>query len=289
VEAELSKKLGRPAVVRTIAWGGAGYDALYFISKELLRHRKVHTLVYYDENPTGNQRNVQSPTWFRWSDDSAELNGLPLPEKGRFYLSSVLAVPKMLLGKVRSNLPADMSPQIVHVQEAILHAPNPDTQCGSFPSVVGFNSSLDSWDFTPFVPYAPDTGSLPDQTEIYSASNAGSYRFSGEHIPEWQGAFARKFASLASANSAQLVMLHIPVLAEAKEGVVSERTVWPEYLNAPVAMVGIAPAKLFSNIEDGELLKLYADRSHFNRNGMNFFTRVMTPSLLKLYDAKAKN
>jgi hypothetical protein len=39
VQAELSKTLGRPAVVRTIAWGGAGYDALYFITKDFLQNR----------------------------------------------------------------------------------------------------------------------------------------------------------------------------------------------------------------------------------------------------------
>ena len=41
VQAQLSARLGRPAVVRTIAWGGAGYDGLYFITRDLLAHHRV--------------------------------------------------------------------------------------------------------------------------------------------------------------------------------------------------------------------------------------------------------
>src|SRR5580698_10906557 len=66
VQAKLSGKIGRQAVVRTLGWGGAGYDALYFFTRDLLAHRKVRMLVFYDENPAPGFRYPQISGWFRF-------------------------------------------------------------------------------------------------------------------------------------------------------------------------------------------------------------------------------
>src|SRR5580704_2838252 len=49
VQQQLSEKTGSNAVVLTIGWGGPGYDGLYLVEKDLLEHRKVKLLVFYDE------------------------------------------------------------------------------------------------------------------------------------------------------------------------------------------------------------------------------------------------
>src|SRR5262249_10887463 len=53
IQKDLSRKLGRDAVVMTLAWDWAGFDADYFIAHDLLQHRKVKMLVFTDESRVG--------------------------------------------------------------------------------------------------------------------------------------------------------------------------------------------------------------------------------------------
>ena len=73
VQAQLSEKLGRPAVVRTIAWGGAGYDALFFVARDLMAHRKLKLLVFYDEYNAPGIRNTAADCWFRCGENAPVL------------------------------------------------------------------------------------------------------------------------------------------------------------------------------------------------------------------------
>jgi len=45
VQQRLSAQLGREAEVFTLGWPWAGFDASYVIARDLLDHRRVHTLV----------------------------------------------------------------------------------------------------------------------------------------------------------------------------------------------------------------------------------------------------
>lgn len=284
VQAELSKKLGRPAVVRTIAWGGAGYDALFFIVRDLLEHRNVRCLVFYDENNFRDQRNVQGTSWFRWAENSRDLAGLPLVEKARFYLVGLLGMPRTILAMIRPNVTADLSPAIPHEQEVILHAPNPVTRLGSFPAYVGYNQSADTYAHAEFTPYTPDSGTRPEQVMVYSESTKEAFRFATEPLPEWQTYFARKFADVAGSRGSKLILLSIPTFYDREQMTVQERAFWPDTLRRDLTMIGIPPARLFQNMSADDVLKLYSDWGHFNKNGMEYFTRLITPALLQVYE-----
>jgi hypothetical protein len=288
VQAALSKKLGRPAVVRTIAWGGAGYDALYFIAKDLLEHRKVRALVFYDEINFRSQRNIQGTSWFRFADNAADIAGLSWQEQSRFYLMALVGMPRNLLGTIRPNLPAELFSSKPHEQEIILHAPNPAMRLGSFSAQVGFNSSEISYDFTPFIPFTPTNGIGSDDVCVYSRATEAHFQFSGQPLPDWQIYFARKFAALAREHDTRLMMLHLPTTHEMRSSVIQERACWPDVLNADISLIGIAPAELFTNLTDDNVLKLYSDWGHLNKNGMEFFTQLITPTLLKVYDSKTE-
>jgi hypothetical protein len=288
VQAALSKQLGRPAVVRTIAWGGAGYDVLYFITQDLLAHRNVRWLVFYDEINSKQQRNVQGTSWFRFAENAGDIAGLPLMEQGRFYLVALVGMPRNLLGTIRHNLPAELFSSKPHEQEIILHAPNPATRLGSFPAQAGFNSSEISYDFTQFVPFIPTNGVGADSVCVYSPATKSSFQFSGQPLPGWQLFFARKFAALAKAHDARLMMLHLPTTHEMRSPVIQERACWPDVLNADISLIGIPPAVLSTNLTDDDVLKLYSDWGHLNKNGMEFYTQLITPALLKVYDSKTK-
>ena len=53
-----------------------------------------------------------------------------------------------------------------------------------------------------------------------------------------------------------------------------------------VTMLGIPPAILFKGLTDDDIRKLYSDSVHFNENGQNYFTALMTPNLLKIYESQ---
>jgi hypothetical protein len=107
-------------------------------------------------------------------------------------------------------------------------------------------------------------------------------------LPDWQLYFARKFAMLARAHGTRLMMLHLPTTREMRSPLINERVCWPDALNADISLVGIPPAELFTNLADGDVLKLYSDWGHLNQNGMEFFTRLITPTLLKAYDSETE-
>ena len=78
-------------------------------------------------------------------------------------------------------------------------------------------------------------------------------------------------------------MLSLPVLAETRSPVIVERTFWPEIFDG-TPLLGIPPVKLFGQMTDADLLKIYADVWHFNQNGQAYFTPLITPALIQLYE-----
>jgi hypothetical protein len=284
VQAKLSEHLGRPAVVRTIAWGGSGYDALYLIAQDLLAHRQVRLLVFYDEN-TG-LRNSQIPTLFRFGDNARLLPGLSCREQGLLYFAAVAGMPRNLLCRLRPNLPAPLVTDQPNYWTTYASAPNPATQLGCLTVRKGFAATpLDTP--APFVPFAPETSASPADAVVYSPATKMDFQFSATPIPDWQAHFARQFAALLKANGVRPAMLYLPVLAEARSPVIAERAFWPDILNG-TTLLGIPPAKLFGGLSDAELHQLYGDPVHLNQNGQSYFTRLITPVLIELYQAKGK-
>ena len=272
VQTELTKKIGRPAVVRTLAWGGPGYDGLYLIAKDLLEHRKVRLLVFYDEKVAAT-RNPATITLFRFSDNSSDLVGLPLPDQGLYYGSALFGMPRNLLGLVRRSLPVVLSPHPDLASE---------NNSSRFPAHLGA-------DAVPPAPNSPDTlqkflAAQNPRVSVYSTNVGGDFEISRTALPVWQAHFAKKFAALCQSHDCKLVLLDIPILAEAQSPVIHERAAWPDLLQADVAMIGVPPKKLFAGLTENEIRGLFWNDFHFNRNGMEHFTSVITPALLQLYE-----
>jgi hypothetical protein len=285
LQARLGEKLGRPAVVRTIAWGGAGYDALFFIAQDLLEHRHVRMLVFYDENPDADLRNA---LLFRFGDNGDSLAGLPLNDKGLYYFAAVIGMPRNLLCLFRPNLPAPLVSNPPNYWEQHYASGSVVKLLGCTSSELGFNYDAMSDNFSAFTPFAPRTAATPADVEIFSATQKNDFEFAGDPLPVWQVQFARRLTELARTNGCGLVMLHIPVLADAPQKAIRERAFWPEIFESQVTLIGIPPAKLFAGLTDQELHWLFTNRSHLNKNGMEFFTSIVTPILIKLYETTAK-
>ena len=87
--------------------GGAGYDMLYLISQDLVKHRRVKMLVFYDED--GEKfRNPSVPMLFRWGDNAQDLGKLPVREKAVFYFAASVEMPRNILALLRPEIPADI-------------------------------------------------------------------------------------------------------------------------------------------------------------------------------------
>jgi hypothetical protein len=288
VQAQLSEKLGRPAVARTIGWGGAGYDGLYFIARDLLAHRPVRMLVFYDENPAPGVRNNQTPAWFRFGEDAGLLAGLPIREQGFLYFASIIGMPRNLLNLTRNNLPAPLVSNPPNYWEQHYGSASIVKLMGATCSELGYNYDTSGDNFTAFTPFAPHTGATPADTEIYSPAVTNDFEFGKESLPEWQVHFAGKVAELGRANGCKMVMLTLPVLTDARVAGIRERNFWPDIFPTNFWLVGIPPAKLFAGLTDEELHRLFINSGHFNKNGMTAFTPLITPALLQIYESAGK-
>ena len=285
VQAKLSERLGRPAVVRTIGWGGAGYDGLYFIAQDLMAHRKVRMLVFYDEDNVPGFRNSTAISWFRFGENSAALSGLPLPDQAHFYMCSIIGMPRNLLSLARPNLPTPLVSNPPNYWESHYGSASVVKLLGATSSELGFNYDSLGDNFTAFIPFTPHIGVTPADVEIYSATGENNFEFSRAPLPAWQLHFARKLAELARTNQCKLVMLNIPVLADAPATALRERAFWPEIFGSDFHLIGVPPAKLFAGLTDDELHRLFTNSAHFNKNGMLYFTPLILPALLQIYEA----
>jgi hypothetical protein len=284
VQEQLSQKLGRPAVVRTIAWGGSGYDSLYVIAQDLLAQRKVKMIVFYDENTAPGSRNSAAVSWFRWADNAAALAGLSWRDQSLFYFASLVGMPRNLLCLLRPNLPAPLiEPGKKNYWEIIAAAPHPVTQLGSLAVGLSFAPTPMSA-AAPLVDFKPAKGAASADAVVFSTVTRTNFIFSSPPLPDWQLHFAGKLAELFREKGVQPVMLHLPVLNEARSPVLAERADWSEIFGGDFKLLGIPPAKLFGGLTDEEVLKLYADPVHFNRNGQEYFTALITPALFQIYE-----
>jgi hypothetical protein len=157
---------------------------------------------------------------------------------------------------------------------------------GATCSELGFNYDPFGDSFTAYTPFAPQTAVTPADTEIYSEAAKGDFEFGAGPLPAWQAQFAAKLGELAQANGCRLVMLNIPVLADAAGPKLRERVFWPGIFKGDFWLVGLPPAKMFGGLTDQQLHWLFTNVGHLNKNGMMYFTPLITPALLQIYETR---
>jgi hypothetical protein len=288
VQEQLSHELGRPAVARTFGWGWPGYDNFYFVTKDLLEHRQVRMLVFDDLYSLPDKPHILAPRMFRFGDNADDLDGLPLSVDASYYFASVVGMPHNLLGLVRTNFAPNLDlgkPTHFEIHDRAL---NPVSQLGALTGRLGFSPDFlaDYRDHGEFVEFTPSTGARPSDVCVYSPDTKSRFAFSTNAIPPMQLHFAQKFTALAREHGCKLVLIHIPFYDERRSPVISEPAFWPDVLGTNVTMIGIPPATLFQELTDDEIKKLYSDPVHLNENGQKYFTSLMTPTLLKLYESQ---
>lgn len=276
VQKKLSAQLGREATVFTLGWPWGGFDAVYFIARDLLDHRRVRTLVISDEG-AGSMPHYEASHWFRIGENTEALTGLGLLGQFRLYGEAVLGMPRQLLSLVRPNLLDDPLLAKNTFWDTYYRAPNVAANLGALRARLAYGASRD------FVPFKPGGGATPEDARVYSAANAGEFTFTGPRTHENGLHFVRRLARLCQERGTQLVILQTPFYPERQEKLIPLRERWPEVLGAQAQIAGVAPARLFAGIPDGDIEKLFYEDGHLNQNGQELFTPVVTPMLLKLY------
>jgi hypothetical protein len=277
VEQKLVAQLGHKAAVNTLGWAGAGYEALYFVAKDLLERHEVKVLVIYDE-AAGSHLYEPTPFWFRYGDDAQDLSGLPWKERTRLYSAAIAGIPRNLLSLCRASRPADLAVNPVQ----LFHSPNPVNQLGAVSGRIGFGPTLDT--YAPLIEFAPANGVLPSDACVYSELTRSNFVFSEQAWPEVDRVFAGRLVELARGHGCKLILLHLPVRAEAHQRGIRENHFWLESAQAGVPILGIPPEKFFAGLSEAQCDRLYGDPGHLSQNGQRYFTALITPALLKLYE-----
>jgi hypothetical protein len=280
VEKMLSEKLGRKAVVVTLGWSWSGCDALYFVTRDLLQNRKVHLIFFTEELYQENDPHRAAAYWFRYGDDSKSLPGLSLPLQSAYYYGAILELPRNLLSLARTNIP-----MLEPAAAAVYDHGDPTDKLGAafFPFNFGENPNEKPF----FTHYVPMTSADPGDVCIYSPTNA-CFKFEHSAAP-LQLHFAREFGEMAEKYGTPLVSIHLPTLAEAGSTAVPEREYWPDVIGTNLIMLGLPPASMFSGLGNTGIRKLYFDWLHLNENGQEYFTRLITPRLLQIYETKVEH
>lgn len=277
VREKLTEQIGRQAEVFTLGWPWPGFDAVYVVAHDLLNHRRVRTLVVYDEARDDDLPHIHSQRWFRIGEDSEVFEGLPWLSRANLYGGAVLAMPRQLLSAIRPNLTEDPFHTRPNYWSSYYRAPNIAQNWGSLRARIGFGYNPN------FVFFVPPVQAGPSDAQVYSAESREAFEFPGPATKPYSLRFARSLARLCQEHGTQLVVIHMPSLNEFGKTRISERRIWSEEWGAPAEILGIAPARLFAGISESEVRKLYYDSDHFNLNGQEVFTPLITPALLRLY------
>jgi hypothetical protein len=285
VQSKLSERLGRPAVVRTIAWSGGGYDALYFFTRDLLEHRHVKLLVFYDEATRGRGRNRQAPFWFRWREDAGLISGMSAANQSYYYYASIIGMPRNLLALLRPDQPASLVINGPKDWLAVADAPNPVTRLGAFTTHQGFRARPEA-DNEPFQVFAPPV-SGNKRALIYSGETKTNFEFLSAPLPEWQNHWVGELAQLFQQHGVKPVMLALPTVSSVRPPVIFERRFWPDIFSGGISLVGVPPSSLYGSLTDAEVKRMFSDPYHCNENGQAYFTEFITPALLKLYETQS--
>ena len=157
-------------------------------------------------------------------------------------------------------------------------APNPVTRLGAIDAQI---TTLPGMNFHPF---QPTNAVSPADVLRYDSQNRTNFSFSAAGLQPEQLYFLRKLAALTRASGTGLLVLHAPQTSDFTAGTVCERACWPELLGPDVQLLGVPGTTLFAGLTEWQKLQLFYNDNHLNKNGQQYYTRLVTPALLQIYE-----
>jgi hypothetical protein len=258
---ELSRALGRPSRVVLLPQSWQGPDMNYVVARDLLEHRKVKVLVIAAPAwvHRQNQPHVQLFRVIGYGDQPHALDGLGLRYRLAIYGDYVLGAPRRALDLLRPNL---VDPHAGFIHE--------------YGTAAGYRGA-------PFVRHESTAAPVPPRQMIASGETTDIFHFDGPPLNNYQLHFIRKTVELTRHHDTTLVILHMPSPSERGSRIVPDRQLMPSVFADGVVFSGIASASMFQNVPPGDFFDYFHDE-HLNTNGMELFTKTITPALIQIYD-----
>jgi hypothetical protein len=194
-------------------------------------------------------------------------------------------MPRNLLDLVRTNLPPVPTAELLWTwtPQGFTNVPNlanPTARLGA--------AGLRLKQGVVFAAYTPTNGARPEDVAIYSDATAKSFDFSAGSIAAMQAGFVRKVAALAQQHQTKIVYLHLPLATEFGAPALEEPVFWPGLFHGNLTVMGVPPPKFFQGSTEKDIPGLFWNVDHLNPNGQEYFTKLITPDLLKIYEDQTK-
>jgi hypothetical protein len=264
LEKELARSVGHPVAVRSLGYRWAGQDLEFLLLKDLLHNRHVKMVITYMpiDAHTSDLPHNQIFRLFEIGRDGELLDDGNIHQRLSLYGGAVLGMPRHLLSLIRHERP---------------HAPLYEESLGSQQVELGLEEQ-------PFAPFTPDEPLIDPDSMVYSEHSKKEFLFTGQDLNSYQLNNSKRLVDLCRQNHIHVAMLNIPTYSDRKKRWVSERLNWKEVLGNDIDIVGVSPTRLFGNLSDENLDKLFYLSSHLNKNGSELFTHVITPALVEVYE-----
>jgi hypothetical protein len=272
IQKELSKHLGRKAVVLSFASNWRQEELYYLMLKELTAHRRVKMLIFHMPTYEWEFPHKAAAWWWIVGEHIRDLADMDYDTFLRLYAVSLLGTPRHLLSFFRENI---MLPEGNDLRVG--------SKTGALLEKKGFGYDKKLQTYTPFTkPTRPLSMSFPPEKVIFSRITENNYRSSNKKLSLIQSYFLKKMFELAAKNNIHVVITAVPTYSEAKNDYIMELGNYRKQYSGKIDMASVAPSWLFGSLPENEVKEYFYDQ-HMNVNGSTLFTRAMLPSIISLY------
>jgi len=263
---QLGKQLRREATVLSFASNWRQEELPYLLLKETLEHRRVKMVILdLPIDIKTNDPHPAAPYWMMLGEIRGDLGGIGFNDWLKIYAVNLIGVPRHILSYLRPN--GELS-----VEKSTWNN-----------SRTGALRQYYSMGLGPLHPPSriPSLKFKPEQL-IYGKHTAGNYEFTGKKLGSYQAYFLAKFFALAAEHDVHVVVTNVPIRPRAADKTTREITDYAKVYPGRIAIASIAPAQLFSGMNDAEIDD-YFYNEHMNKNGAELFTRAFMPAITALY------
>lgn len=268
VQAELSRRLGRPARVLTFGHYFNSVDITYAQLRDLLERKRVRMVAMsIPRTPFTPGPSTTAYRFIAYGDHPDVVAGLPADGRAALYACSILRSPRDLLTLARENR-SDRSrfADTLGADHAELG--------------MGRNSGM-------FEVFNPSPPRVPTDQLIYSPISAEKFRFIDKPLPVHQDHYLDEAICLMREKQVPVMMIHVPQFSEIRNDKILERENWSARFDMHIPLIGIPPAELYAGLREEEITKLHYDPEHMNANGSTYYTRTILPAIMEVYETYA--
>lgn len=268
VQRALSEVAGRDIRVVSFGFNFNGIDIPYVQLRDVLERKRVRMVILsIPRLPFNDGPNATAFKFLRYDEYTDATRDLSLKNKSTLFATSILRSPHDLLTLLRENKakPSKYSADL-----------------GANKEIMGMGRKPEK-----FVEFRPPASAIPGSQLIFSNATSDQFEFTNEVLPAYQNYYLHQLVALLNHKQVPLVMINVPQYNEWQSPRVIERFDWAKTLSSDIPLIGISPTKLFEGLTPDEVERLHCDQYHLNKNGSEFFTQMIMPAIVEIYEKHA--